>query len=150
MFLIGNRPNYSSPVTTTQNLDIVDKKWKDHIKMRKFLPALYAFNIAQPSNAGIPATGTGDDLLQTIIKNSITIIFTVAAILVTAMLLWGAIEWISSGGDKEKLSSARKRIMQALIGLIILALAFVILKIISGIVGINILEGLNLPSLGAQ
>lgn len=63
------------------------------------------------------------------LNNLITLIYEVAAILVVFMLLWGGLEWILSGGDKEKVEGARKRIVNALIGLAILAVAFAILKV---------------------
>jgi hypothetical protein len=56
------------------------------------------------------------------------------------MILWGAVDWILSGGDKEKVSNARKRITQAIIGLVILSLVFVIMAIAGQITGINALQ----------
>ncbi len=63
------------------------------------------------------------------LNNLITLIYEIAAILVVFMLLWGGLEWILSGGDKEKVGEARKRIVNALIGLAILAVAFAILQV---------------------
>jgi hypothetical protein len=48
-------------------------------------------------------------------------IMVVAALLAFLFFIWGAIEWITSGGDKSKLESARNKISQALVGLIVLA-----------------------------
>ncbi len=95
-------------------------------------------------NKGIPANTTS---LQTILTNAITLIFTVAAILVLAMLIWGAVEWVLSGGDKEKVANARKRVTNALIGLAIIALIFVIVRVVGQIVGFHILNNLQIPSL---
>ena len=53
------------------------------------------------------------------------------AIAVLVFFIWGAIEWITSGGDKGKLESARNRITQAVIGLIILVSSFVILGFVN-------------------
>lgn len=85
--------------------------------------------------------------LGTIVKNSVTLIFTIAAVLVLAMLIWGGIEWVLSGGDKEKVANARKRIIGSLIGMAIVALAFLIVRVIGGIVGFDILTNLQVPSL---
>lgn len=78
--------------------------------------------------------------LQALFNNAVLLIFMVAAILVFVMLLWGGIEWILSGGDKEKVGNARKRIVNALVGLAILALAFLIVNVIGQIVGFQILN----------
>lgn len=48
-------------------------------------------------------------------------IIVLGAITVLIFFVWGAVEWITSGGDKSKLESARNKITQALVGLIVLA-----------------------------
>lgn len=51
----------------------------------------------------------------------LTIVVTIGAIIVIIMLLWGGLEWVTSGGDKAKIEKARTRIMQSIIGMIVLA-----------------------------
>ena len=75
--------------------------------------------------------------LQTIITNAITIVFTVASLLVLVYLIWGSFKWIISGGDKESLKSAKGMITHALIGMGMLALSFVILRVVGGLLGID-------------
>lgn len=100
-------------------------------------------NLKPPGNQGInPSTS-----LNTILGNIITIVFIVAAVLVLFFLIFGAFEWILSGGDKEKIAHARGRIINALIGLVILALAFLILQVVGNLIHINI-QDLNIPALG--
>lgn len=62
------------------------------------------------------------------------------------MLLIGAVQWISSGGDKAKTEEARGRITNALVGLVILLSLFAIANLISNFFGVNILQ-LNLRPL---
>lgn len=102
---------------------------------------LPSVKITQP--AGVPG---GFDL-STLITQAFTIVFSIAALLVLIMLIWGAINWILSAGDKEKVGNARNRIISALVGLAILALAFLIANVVGRIVGINVFD-LNLPQLG--
>lgn len=83
---------------------------------------------------------------QALLTNAIQIIFIVAALLVLIMLLWGGIQWILSGGEKEKIATARGRIINALVGLAILALSFVILKVIGGVIGFDIFQPFTLPT----
>ncbi len=86
--------------------------------------------------------------LQQMLQSVFTIVFTIAAIAVLAMLIWGAVSWITSGGDKDAIAGARKRIMNALIGMAILALAFFIVRFVGQIVGIDIFTNLQIPTLG--
>ena len=89
-----------------------------------------------PPAVGISAsTGVG-----TIVSNVFTIIFIIAVLIVVFMLVIGAFQWIMSGGDKEAVGNARKRITHALIGLAILSLAWFIVTIVGGILGINVLN----------
>ncbi len=64
--------------------------------------------------------------LGNFITNIITLAFIIAILIVLAMLVWGAIEWIVSGGEKEAVGKARGKILNALIGLAILAVAYAI------------------------
>lgn len=60
-------------------------------------------------------------------------IISIGGLAVIIMFLWGALEWITAGGDSSKIEKARNRIMQAIIGLIILVSSFVILGFVSQI-----------------
>jgi hypothetical protein len=55
------------------------------------------------------------------------------------MLLWGAVSWILSGGDKASLEGAKNKITNAFVGLILLIGSFAIIKLIEGFFNINIL-----------
>lgn len=115
-----------------------------------FLTAKIAFAQVGNINLGNTQSNFGinaDTGVDKIITNAITIVFIVAAVLVLAMLIWGGIEWVLSGGDKEKVGNARKRIIASLIGLVIIALAYVILQVVGGIVGFNVLQNLTIPAL---
>lgn len=84
--------------------------------------------------------------LEGFVTNVITIAFTVALLLVLVMLIWGAFEWISSGGDKETVGKARGRIINALIGLAVLAIAFALTKVAGQFIGFPDLDKLPIPS----
>lgn len=57
------------------------------------------------------------------------LIFT-AVIVVIFILVWSGIQWITSGGDKQKLQAARSRLTYAIIGIIIIFLSFFIVSIV--------------------
>lgn len=58
--------------------------------------------------------------LGNILGWALRLVFVVAGLFVIYHLIFGALEWIQSGGDKEKVEKARKRITTAITGLVIL------------------------------
>jgi TRAP-type C4-dicarboxylate transport system permease small subunit len=98
------------------------------------MPAAPDLSIGKPENVAITNIGT---LIQGVLQGAIVI----SAILVFAYLIWGGIQWITSGGDKGKTQEARDRITAALVGLAVVASAWAIMLIISYFFGINILDG---------
>jgi hypothetical protein len=51
-----------------------------------------------------------------------------------------AIEWMTSGGDAGKLTSARNKMLHGVLGLVILVAAYGILGLIGTLVGIDLLN----------
>ena len=86
--------------------------------------------------------------ISVVINNAIVIIMVVGALGVLFFIAWGALEWTSSGGDKEKVGNARKRITSALIGLAFLALTFLLVAVVGRVVGLNPLKTMSIPTLG--
>lgn len=81
-----------------------------------------------------------------LISAAIGAAFLISFLLVFVMLIWGGIQWITSGGDKDNTQKARDRITHALVGLAIIAGAWALMKLIEFFFGISILGGLDLPS----
>lgn len=52
----------------------------------------------------------------------------------------GAYGWMSAGGDSKAVEAARKRIINAVIGLVIIFTAMVLISVIGFLLGINILN----------
>lgn len=98
---------------------------------------------AQAINITAPAQGF--KTLGNFITNVLTISFAVAILVVLVMLVWGAFEWITSGGDKEAVGKARNRIINALIGLAVLAVAFALAKVAAQFLGFDI-GNLSIPN----
>lgn len=67
-------------------------------------------------------------------------VMVIAVLLVLLYLLWGAIEWITSGGDKGKTEKARDKMTQAVIGLIVLAASLTIIALAQSFLGISVLN----------
>lgn len=90
-----------------------------------------------------PSVGYTD--LGIFVTNLITLSFTIAVVVVLIMLIWGAFEWIVSGGDKEAVGKARGRIINALIGLAVLAIAFALTTLGAQILGFPDITKLPIP-----
>lgn len=94
---------------------------------------------------------TGAAGISLFLSNLITLIYSIAGVALIFMLIWGAFEWLISGGEKEKIASAQKRITSALIGIAILAIAFAVLAAIGQFTGFTFFDKqylFNLPRAG--
>ncbi len=70
-----------------------------------------------------PIKGLGGDpetIIGVAAGAGLKIFFVAAGITALIFLLRGSINWISSGGDKEKLDKARKTLTNAIVGLLII------------------------------
>lgn len=90
------------------------------------LPMMASTALAQTDIA--PPAGFFTDI-GVLINSALRFVLVIAALLVFMYLIWGGIEWITSGGDKGKTESARNKITAAVIGLIVVAAAYAILQL---------------------
>lgn len=75
------------------------------------------------------------------LSNIISLFYTVGAVVLVFMLLWGAFDWIISEGNKEKIQSAQQKIISAIIGIILFAVAFAVITIVGQFTGFKFFEG---------
>jgi len=64
------------------------------------------------------------------IGSAITLMLIVAVVLSLIYIILGGMQWIQSGGDKQKLAKARSHITYAIIGLIVAFVSFLIVNVI--------------------
>lgn len=109
--------------------------------------------LAQITNPVLPQTLGGGDkpdytqgttAIGKLISNIVGLVFIFAFFLTFLYLLTGSIQWITSGGDKTTLETARNKITHALVGLIITGAAWAVLKLAGQFLGLDILA-LPLP-----
>lgn len=77
-----------------------------------------------------PSSGFSD-----LLSRVLNIALTVATIAVLLYLIWGAIDWITAGGDKGKTEKARDKITQGIIGLVLLIASMAILMFVQQLFG---------------
>ncbi|MCB9801832.1 MAG: hypothetical protein H6774_01965 [Pseudomonadales bacterium] len=75
-----------------------------------------------------------------LIGRILSIAIVVGAVLLLLYLVWGGIEWIASGGDKGKLESARSKITQSIIGMIVLAGSVALFMLVQAFLGFQVLQ----------
>lgn len=96
------------------------------------------FNINSFSNLfAIPTNGT----LSSVIQFAINVIIFVAGFLAFIYLVISGFQYITAGGDAEKATKARTGILNAIIGIIVIALAYIIIRSVGGLFG-----GANAPT----
>jgi len=92
----------------------------------------WIIEISRPPEA-IPSFGP-------VISGGIQIAIWIGIILCLLYLIWGGIEWLTSGGAKEGVSAAKSRMTAAIIGLVIVLSAWAVFGIIGHLFGIPITE----------
>ncbi len=90
------------------------------------------YTLNPPANVpsgGLSGTGTN------IINVAITLLFVVGIALAIVFIIYSGIQWVISGGDKQKLQSARNRLTYSIVGLLVIALSFVMINQIINLLG---------------
>jgi hypothetical protein len=106
------------------------------------------FGTIKAPDALKPFLGRGGNAASGIsffLNNLVVLIYTVAAVVFIFMILWGAFEMVTSGGEKEKVGEARKRITYAFIGIVLFAIAFAIISLVGTFTGFNFFQNPHNP-----
>jgi len=85
------------------------------------------------------------DAFGSVLRTFIEILILVGIIAFIFHFLLGGIKWITSQGEEGKVKEARDQVTQALIGLVIVFVAFAIAKLIEVVFGVDI-QNLSVPS----
>lgn len=75
--------------------------------------------------------------LGSVITTLLSFVMGIAALAVFLYLIWGGIQWITSGGEKGKTEEARNKITSAVIGLIVLAASYALLMLVLRVLGFS-------------
>jgi hypothetical protein len=103
------------------------------------------FNIIPPSG---PASNISNIRVSGIVSTIINILLGGAGIISFIYLLWGGWAWIMSGGDKDALERARKRVTTSLVGLAIVFSSYALLYLLRSFFGVNLIQ-LQLNAIGS-
>lgn len=81
-----------------------------------------------------------------VVGSAIQLVFVIAVVVALFYLIYGGFRWLVSSGDKQQVASAREHIVAAIIGLVIIFLAYFILNLILGFFGVGSLSNLTIPN----
>lgn len=90
-----------------------------------------------PPTAGLTQI---EELVARLIGLSIPIAF----IALVVVLVWAGIKYLTSGGDKKAIQSATMTVTWGLLGILFLAIAWLVLQLIANFTGIDLLTQFNI------
>lgn len=116
--------------------------------MRKFIISILGIisSLSFLSIAPIFAQGYIPSQIQTasvasnpnaIIGTIINVIFIIVGLIFFVMLVIAGIQWVTSGAAEDKKAEAQKRLINAIIGVAIVAAAYLVVEIVAGLLGVN-------------
>jgi uncharacterized membrane protein len=82
----------------------------------------------------------GPSQMASILGDLIQFLMVLGILLSLIYLVWAGANWIMSSGDKQKLASAKQKLIYAIVGLIVIFFSFFLVSIISAVIGINLLS----------
>lgn len=88
-------------------------------------------NDAVGSLGNDPTAAASGSLFTTYFLRVWNAVYMIGALLVLINFIWGAVTWITGGSDSAKIQKARDRMVQSVIGLIILISSFALIGFIS-------------------
>ncbi len=91
--------------------------------------------VVPPSGIPEALTGNPEDILKNIFGTGFDLLFLAALFLAVIFIIFSGVGLILSGGDIEKLASARKRLLFSVIGLVVVMGAFFITRVVITVFG---------------
>lgn len=89
----------------------------------------------------VPTAITPINNIITVVRGIVQFILILAFVIAFIMLIVGGLRWILAGGDEKSVEKARNTITAALIGLVIVLVAYAIIRIVEVFFAVNIITG---------
>lgn len=109
------------------------------------LSPVYAANCPPNDPLGCAPAGVGD--VETLFSRLLNISVGAAFIALVVVLVVAGIKFITSGGDAKSLTAASQAIVWGLLGILFMAIAWLIIQLIAAFTGINMLTSFDLQVL---
>jgi ABC-type sugar transport system permease subunit len=95
------------------------------------VPAVTYAQASELQNGANNASGqTTGPSIKTTVQNAINVLSSLVGVVAVVMLIVGGFRYITSGGDSNRVASAKNTIIYALIGVVIAALAQIIVNFV--------------------
>lgn len=88
------------------------------------------FGTVEPPVSSIPTDPL--EAIPKLVGTGVNLFLLFAAAMLLVYLLWGAFDWIVSGGNKEVIMKAQNKITNAVIGIIVVVAAITIFGVVTG------------------
>lgn len=122
------------------------KKIISFVTLASFLAVPQAVFAQATSNSLVPTELAPINDPIGVIRGIIKFILLLAFIIAFIMLLVGGIRWIMAGGDEKSVEKARNTITAALIGLVVVLVAYALIRIVEIFFNVNIISnGVTIP-----
>jgi hypothetical protein len=99
--------------------------------------AFAQFTIPSSGGTGLRDTFFGASTVTGLILSIINIILALAGLIAVLVLIIGGFRYVTSFGNDEQVGQAKKMIINAIIGIVIIILSFVIVRVISNTLNTN-------------
>lgn len=105
---------------------------------------VFAAGITNPILQGDLGSGDPNAVFGRYVGTFWGVAYTAGALIFLLYFIWGGVEWIMGGGNKERVENAKSKISNGLLGLAMLAGSYAIVKAIGYILGIDVLANLTI------
>jgi len=107
------------------------------------LNVVYA-QIINPALSGDLGKGDPSSVFGRYIGTFWGLAYVIGSLIFILYFIWGGVEWIMGGGNKDRITSAKNKISNGILGLALLAGSWALIKAIGYVLGIDVLENLNI------
>ncbi len=105
--------------------------------------------IEAPDGVSDKLNGGFDTSGAALIQLGLSWLFLISALLALIFLIFSGIQWITSQGDPNKIAAAKSRLLYSIIGLIVVAISFFVVRAVLTILGADTSYFFNFSSLGS-
>ena len=85
---------------------------------------------------GPPPAGLKE--IEDVFKNVVSVVVGLGFIALLVMLIWAGFKYLTSGGEPKAIQSAHQTVTWALLGVVFMAVAWIILQLIKAFTGIDV------------
>jgi len=90
--------------------------------------------------AATVSPNTGDNSIADLISGAIDYVLIFVGGVLMLMIIWGGVQYITSGGDPEKTSKAKKTLMWAILAVILIVISYSVVVALNKVVNTKILN----------